>query len=117
MLKATDYVEEIEKMGKEEQALKSQLEFLGSLSSIDVQELQGCENNLKCLQEKRKQAFSKVCKIENAEYKILIIEKYFNLKSWEAVSEILGYSDRWVRTALKSASLVELQKIISDSSL
>lgn len=51
-------------------------------------------------------------KIDNAVFRILLTARYINCKKWEQIAEKIGYSDKWVRTALHSAALKEFGKIM-----
>ena len=65
------------------------------------------------LTEYRQKMLELINKVDSSIYRSLLIARYIDCKSWEKVAEAIGYSDKWVRTGLHSASLKAVQKVLN----
>lgn len=65
------------------------------------------------LLEINKEIVEAISKVDDATLRSLLTARYINYKTWEAVTEAIGYnSEKWVRTALHKKSLESVKKFI-----
>ena len=68
------------------------------------------EQRLNELYAAKEEILCAINKIDNSILRQLLVLRYLRYKSWENISEIIGYSSKWTRTRLHSDALKAIEK-------
>lgn len=96
-------------MGQREQDLNKNNKMQNSIIKINRLE-EEIDNTIYNLVEIRTVLYTKVEEVENDEYRMLLMLRYFQYMTWEQIAEEMGYSFQWVHKLHKRA-LAEFEKI------
>lgn len=72
------------------------------------------DNKIDELYKVKREIVSAIWQVENSTLRKLLFARYIQSKTWEQIAEIINKQDvKWVRTAIHSRALKEIEKIIS----